>query len=135
MITREPDKIRTAYYNEAIRYMENARETLKKAGKEDRFYVDKKYVKTACGIAYNGVLTALDGYLLLKGIEKKKGRKSIEYYQDTISGIDKKLLNYINSAYEILHLSGYYDGNRDARVIAEGFDLAYSIIGRIKPAA
>ncbi|MCL6103547.1 MAG: DUF5618 family protein [Bacteroidetes bacterium] len=135
MVIREQNRIRTTYYNEAIRYMENARETLKKAGKEDRFYVDEKYVKTACGIAYNGVLKALDGYLLLKGIEKKKGRKDIEYYQDAIAIIDRKLLNYINSAYKVLHLNGYYDGIRDARVIAEGFNLAYSIIERIKPAA
>ena len=135
MILKDQKQIRTTYYNEAIRYMENARETLKKAGKQDRFYVDEKYVKTACGIAYNGVLKALDGYLLLKGIEKKKGRKDIEYYQDAIAIIDKKLLNYINSAYMILHLHGYYDGIRDARVISEGFNLAFSIIERIKPAA
>ena len=131
---KDPNRIRTTYYNEANRYMENARETLKKAGKQDRFYVDEKYVKTACGIAYNGVLKALDGYLLLKGVEKTKGRKSIEYYEEAIAGIDRKLLNYINSAYLILHLNGYYDGVRDARVISEGFNLAYSIIERIKPA-
>jgi hypothetical protein len=135
MVIREQNRIRTTYYNEAIRYMENAKETLKKAGKEDRFYVDEKYVKTACGTAYNGVLKALDGYLLLKGIDTKKGRKDIEYYEDAIAGIDRKLLNYLNSAYKILHLNGYYDGVKDARVIAEGFNLAYSIIERIKPAA
>ena len=135
MIPKDQNKIRTTYYNEAVRYMENARETLKKAGKEDRFYKDEKYVKTACGIAYNGVLKALDGYLLLKGIEKKKGRKDIEYYQDAVAAIDRKLLNYINSAYMILHLHGYYDGVKDAMVIAEGFNLAFSIIDKIKPAA
>ncbi len=135
MVIKEQNRIRTTYYNEAIRYMENARKTLKKAGKEDRFYMDEKYVKTACGIAYNGVLKALDGYLLLKEIEKKKGRKDIEYYQDAIAKIDRKLLNYINDAYKILRLNGYYDGVKDTRVIAEGFNLAYSIIERIKPAA
>jgi len=135
MVIAEQNRIRTAYYNEAIRYMENARDTLKKSGKEDRFYVDEKYVKTACGIAYNGVLKALDGYLILKGIEKKKGRKDIEFYQEAVALTDRKLLNYINSAYKILHLNGYYDGVKDARVIAEGFNLAYSIIERIKPAA
>ncbi len=44
----------------------------------DRFYVDEKYVKTAFGTAYNAVLKALDGYLLIKGIEKTKGRKDID---------------------------------------------------------
>ena len=51
MVIEEQNRIRKTYYNEAIRYMENARETLQKAGKEDRFYIDKKYVKTACGTA------------------------------------------------------------------------------------
>ncbi len=133
MSIEEQNQIRTEYYNEAIRYMENASETLKKAGKEDRFYKDKKYVKTACGTAYNGVLLALDGYFILKGAPKKKGRKDIEYYQSTITKIDKKLLNYLNEAYEILHLAGYYDGTKSIKVVTEGFDLAYSIIEKIKP--
>ena len=75
MVIEEQNRIRKTYYNQAIRYMENARETLQKAGKEDRFYIDKKYVKTACGTAYNAVLLALDGYLLLQGIERKRGEK------------------------------------------------------------
>ena len=133
MSIEEQNEIKAKYYNEAIRYMDNAKETLKKAGKEDKFYLDKKYVKTACGTAYNGVLTALDGYLILKDIKKPKGRKSIEYYQDSITKIDKKLLNYVNSAYEILHLVGYYDGNNTVSVIKEGFNMAYTIIDKIKP--
>ena len=133
MSIEEQNEVKIKYYNEAIRYMDNAKETLKKAGKEDKFYLDKKYVKTACGTAYNGVLTALDGYLILKDIKKPKGRKSIEYYQDSITKIDKKLLNYVNSAYEILHLVGYYDGNNTVSVIKEGFNMAYTIIDKIKP--
>ena len=133
MSIEEQNEIKSKYYNEAIRYMDNAKETLKKAGKEDKFYLDKKYVKTACGTAYNGVLTALDGYLILKDIKKTKGRKSIEYYQDSITKIDKKLLNYVNNAYDILHLSGYYDGINTVSVIKEGFNMAYYIIDKIKP--
>jgi len=41
MDIEEQNRLRKRYYEEAIRYMENARETLKKAGKEDRFYIDK----------------------------------------------------------------------------------------------
>ena len=29
----------------------------------------------------------------------------------------------------------YYDGSKDSRIILEGFDLAYVIIDKIKPAA
>ena len=63
MGTIDQDKVKAEYYKEAIRYMDNAKETLLKAGKEDDIYKDEKYVKTACGIAFNGVLKALDGYL------------------------------------------------------------------------
>ena len=115
--------------------MDNAKGTLKKAGKEDRFYIDKKYVKTACGTAYNAVLLALDGYLLLKGVEKKKGRKDISYYEEEVSKLDKKLLNYVVEAYHTLHLCGYYDGNKDSKIISSGFEMAYFIINKIKPAA
>ena len=129
-------EIQTKYYNEAIRYMDNAKEALRKAGKDDKFYTDDKYVKVACGTAYSGVLVALDGYLLIHGVSKpKKGRKSIQYYEENLGKIDRSLLRYLNSAYEILHLSGYYDGLSHAPTILGGFGLAYDIIEKIKPMA
>lgn len=76
MSIKEQNNIKQKYYTEAIRYMNNAEQTLKKAGKDGKYYQDEKYVKTASGIAYNGVLKALDGYLLLKGLEKKKAVKA-----------------------------------------------------------
>jgi len=133
MSIKEQNEVKEKYYNEAIRYMDNAKKTLKEAGKEDRFYKDEKYVKTACGTAYNGVLKALDGYFILKEIPKKKGRKDIDYYRSNITKIDKKLLDYLNDVYEVLHLSGYYDGIKNVKIITEGFDLAYEIIKNIKP--
>ncbi|GHV71648.1 hypothetical protein FACS189420_7460 [Bacteroidia bacterium] len=99
----------------------------------DNYYSDKKYVRTACGTAYHGVLIALDTYLLLRGVKITRKRKSIEYYLETISKWDKKMLNEINSVYEILHLWGYYDGIHDATVVKRGFDVAYNLIDRIKP--
>jgi hypothetical protein len=133
MSIEEQEAIKKKYYSEAIRYMENAKETLQKAGKEDKYYSDRKYVRTACGTAYHGVLIALDTYLLLKGIKKTKGRKSIEYYQEYISKMDKKLLKHLTAAYDTLHLSGYYDGNLSYHVIKIGFDEAYELIDQIKP--
>jgi len=134
MSIEEQQKLKEKYYTEAMRYMDNAKDYLKNAQKEDDFYRDKKYVKTACGTAYSGLLVAMDGFLQLRDIKPKgKERKSIEYYQSTITKIDKKMLNYLNSAYEILHLFGYYDGITKASVVKEGFDLAYAIIEKIKP--
>jgi len=129
----EQTAIKESYYKEAMRYMDNATESLEKAGKDGKFYADEKYVKTACGTAYNGVLKAFDGYFILKGIEKKKGRKSIEWYQSTVAKMDKKLNVELKNAYDILHLSGYYDGVTSIKVVEAGLDVANSIIRRIKP--
>jgi len=123
-------------YNESIRYMNNAKETLKKAEKQDDgYYMDEKYVKSACGIAHLGVLRALDAWLFMKGIEfsNKKKQKSIDYYEYTIARLDKKLLSLLKAAYSTLHLAGYYHGNTCVTTIKDGFDAAYEIIDKIKP--
>jgi hypothetical protein len=134
MSNEEQQVLRQKSYAEAIRYMDNAKESLKQAGKEDNYYNDSKYVSTACGAAYKGVLIALDAYLSLKGIKKRtKGRKSIDYYHNNIAVLDKKLLIALNTVYNVLHLDGYYDGIQDVRIINGGFDVAYEIIDKIKP--
>jgi hypothetical protein len=136
-MTREEQNIfLSKEYAEAVRYMDNAKETLRKAGKEDDgFYQDDKYVKSACGIAYLGVLKALDAWFVIKEIPEppKKKQKSIEYYMSNIARIDKKLVAYMNTTYRILHLEGYYHGMTRVKIINDGFELAYEIIDRIKP--
>ncbi|GAB6395157.1 MAG: DUF5618 family protein [Bacteroidales bacterium] len=131
---KQQEEIKQRAFAEAMRYMENAKDTLKKARKEDNYYEDKKYVRTACGTAYNAVLIALDVILELKGVTlPKKKRKSIEYYLMHVAEHDRKLLKDLNTVYNILHLDGYYDGIQNARIIAEGFDTAIKIIERIRP--
>jgi len=136
MSIQEQQLLKYKYYNEAVRYMDNAHECLKKAKKEGKYFNDPKYVKMACGTAYNGLLKALDGFFILKNIElpKGRGRKSIEFYHDHLAKIDKKMLHSLNSAYQILHLWGYYDGIENVKIIKEGFADAYAIINKIKPA-
>jgi hypothetical protein len=121
-------------YAEAARYMDNARGFLLKAKKDGSVYTDKKYVRTACGTAYNGVLIALDAWLAVKGVPKpsKKQRKSIDWYMDSIAKLDGKVKSLLYSAYEVLHLAGYYDGIKSVKIIASGFDVADEIIGKIK---
>ena len=116
-----------------MRYIDNARLQLHQAGEEDKFYVDEKYVKSACGIAYSGILKGLDFLFEIKGVPKKKGRKSIEYYQSHLASLDRKLLNYFNNAYRVLHLNGYYEGETKINTIETGFDSALSIIDSLKP--
>ena len=133
---QEREEAKARYYAEAMRYMDNAKECLAKAKKEDIYYVDPKYVKMACGTAYSGLLLALDGLFELQGIPKPslKQRKSVEYYQSNIAQMDRKMLNQLNSAYEVLHLWGYYDGVKRVSIIKDGFDDAYRLIEKIKPA-
>jgi len=131
----EQQLIKQTYYNEAIRYMDNAKETLQKAGKEDNYYIDDKYVKTACGTAYNGVLKALEGYFILKEVPKqKKGtRKDRQYYEKALTTLDKKMLKAYETTYFVLHLNGYYEGVTNVSVIQDGIKVAYDIIEKIKP--
>ena len=120
-------------YLESMRYIENAKQQLKQAGKDDKFYIDEKYVKIACGAAYSGMLRALDFLFDIKHVPKRRGRKSIEYYQSELAKTDKKLLNHLNSAYRFLHLAGYYEGETSIKGIEAGFDSAISIILALKP--
>ena len=125
-------------YAESIRYMDNAKETLQKAKKrDDGYYFDKKYVRTACAIAYLGVLVALDAWFKLKCVDmpvsKKKKNKSIEFYEENVAKLDKKMLSRLNSVYNVLHLEGYYREETNVKIISAGFDAAYEIIDKIKP--
>ena len=133
MTKEEQDLFLSKGYTEALRYMDNAKEALQKSKKDDYYYDDSKYVKSACGIAYSGVLVALDTWFKLKEVQnpKKNGRKSIDYYKGNVSKLDKKLSDRFDTAYEVLHLVGYYDGERRIKTIQSGFEVAYEIIERI----
>ena len=78
--------------------------------------------------AYSGVLVALDG---LFGI-KKKGRKSVLWYQEELGKLDKKVLNNFNIVYDTLHLSMAYDGNLSVVISNEGLKQAEQIINWVE---
>ncbi len=120
-------------YKEAMRYVDNAKEQLIHAGKDGKFYVDDKYVRSACGIAYSGLLRGLDFLFDIRKVQKQRGRKSIEYYRSILGNMDNKLLKHLNNGYEILHRYGYYDGGDKIDSIQSGFDDAISIIAALKP--
>ncbi|MDR6807148.1 cytolysin (calcineurin-like family phosphatase) [Dyadobacter sp. BE34] len=110
---------------EARRYLSNAKQILReKAIKEDELYKDKKYVKMAGHTAYIGVLEALDAVFG----DKKKGRKSVDWYREELSAVDKKMLALFIEAYNTLHLAMSYDGNRIVSVSNGGLDVAEKII-------
>ncbi len=134
MTVQEQEHVKQKGYAEAMRYIANAKGYLKTAGKGETHYKDKKYVRTACGTAYNGVLIALNALLKAKDIDFPKGskRKPVDFYRMAI-GKDRKLLDAFNTVYHILHLSGYYDGETSIKIIQTGFEMAGVIINRINP--
>ena len=92
-------------------------------------YGDRKYVKIAGHTAYTGILLAL-GELLNE--KKKKTRKSVEWYQKELSGIDKKITSDFATAYQILHLDMGCDGTRSEKIAKLSMETAEKIIGWVE---
>ena len=114
---------------DAHRYIDNAKDILRdKAQKEDSLYKDKKYVRMASHTAYFGLLTALDGLLG----NKKKGRKSVTWYQEELGKIDKKVLNRFNMIYDTLYLTMAYDGNLSVDIANVGLKEAEQIVNWVE---
>ena len=112
---------------EARRYIANAKQTLsEKAGKNGDFYSDSKYVRTAGDVAWKGVLMALDTVFSVK-TEKHK-RVSISDYLAVVGKRNRKMLDKVDTGYEILHLFMGYDGTRSYKICKMGLDLAEEII-------
>ena len=77
--------------------MNNATDLLQsKANKNGKYYSDAKYVRMACGTAYNGVLLALETLFDIKGMPlepKRNSRTNVKDFERRLALIDKKLLN------------------------------------------
>lgn len=109
---------------EPIRYLENAKELLGKSPIESNRYTDEKYVKSACGVAYLGVLKAIEESLLSKGLTKKELPKKVEEYRKAlmkyVSIHNGKLLKEFDDLYDELHIAGYYRGNLHRVEVVKG---------------
>ncbi len=122
---------------EARRYFENAKELLSKSPIENNRYIDNKYVKSACGVAYLGVLRAIDEYLIKKGLTKKELPKKVEEYRKALQKYaavhNGKLLNQFENIYDELHIAGYYRGNLHSVMAVKGvLKTANEFIERLK---
>lgn len=123
--------------SEAIRYLNNAKEILSKSRIEDNRYADVKYVKSACGVAYLGVLRAIDEYLQKKGQLEKELPKSVEAYREALrkylSIHNGKLLKEFDALYHELHIAGYYRGDLQHVDIVKGaLKIAKVFIDKVK---
>ena len=79
----------------------------------------------ACNTAWNGVLVALDEKI--PPLPKGK-RKTVDTYKQYLAARNRKALNDFVADYQILHLSGGYDGNLHKKTINTGLELAENII-------
>jgi len=137
MTIEEQEHIKQKGYESAMRYIANAKNYLRQASVDkDGYYTDKKYVRTACGTAYLGVLEALLAYLSLKhpDVTDNNEPKTIDFYRKYLGKENKKVLKTLNSVYHVLHIIGYYQGELGKPIINEGFKKAKDIIDLIKPA-
>jgi len=120
-----------------LRYMENARETLKRSPTEGNTYLDIKYVKSACGTAYLGVLRAIDEYLLKRGLNEWQLPQSIEGYRDAVkrhlSVRNGKLAREFEMLYKALHMAGYYRGLlQNTEMVKDALRAAEDFIKKVR---
>lgn len=116
---------------EARRYVQNAKDVLNEKTKlnvETQTYEDSKYVRAAGNYLWLGVLKALDAVFDVR--KDHRTRVHIDDYLEAVSKRDKKLLDWVDNGYMVMHLSMNYDGVKDKKVCAQGFCLAEQIIDR-----
>ena len=110
-----------------MRYVENAKECLKKAGKSGSYYSDPKYVKMAGNTLWNGVLLALSAKFPVKG------RPDIIKYRQEVGKVNNAKLKALNSAYNYCHLLMGYDGELKVETSQVAFKLALELIEWASP--
>ena len=119
-------------YNEATRYISNAREALQKSSvNKYGYYEDVKYVKSAAGIAYAGVEMAAKWFLKIKGVTVKG--KGIEHIKDALAKIDKRMLQVINYVYNGLHIDYYYGNSTKESTMKDLLKESQRFIDYLKP--
>ena len=85
-------------YQEAVEHIGRAEQIVReKVGEKDGDYAEVEYVQMAAGVAYEGVLIAIDAYLERKEGLKYKKPQSIEEYRTRVTKQNKKLLPLLAS--------------------------------------
>lgn len=114
---------------EAYRYVENARDTLRKNENYDPetgSYDDRKYVRIAGKYLWHAVVLALDSVLQVR--KDRRTRVNISDYLNAVEEKDKKLWAFVFNGDLILNLSMGYDGILDKEMCDDGFRITNEII-------
>ena len=114
---------------EAQRYVDNAKQTLRENGELDMVlcrYCDPKYVRSAGHFLWSGVLIALDAVFHVKTAQRQ--HPDIKDYKEAVRKRDRKLLDLVNQGYETTHILMGYDGNQRKEICDDGIRYANDII-------
>ena len=120
------------HYNRTLRHIDNAEAELKKAGKDGSYYTNKKYVKSAGGIAYTGVLEATKQYIALKDVAINDGADEREI-KSALSKLNPNAVEPFNHFYSYLYFSVHLYGNSNVRNLTEVMKAAREFIALLKP--
>jgi Domain of unknown function (DUF5618) len=123
-------RTKTEYLAEAKRKLANAKDILKPVLIEDNRYQDAKYVQTAAAVAY---LAALEAVNAVAPVDANPSREAecIEEYQDAISKLksqSRPMLNYLNTAYENLHIFAYCRRGTGVGMVKDGLQAVKHMI-------
>lgn len=126
----------TALPREGVRYLENAREILRRVPVERDIYLDRKPIREAMGTAYLAVLEAINEALTRRGVARKELPKSVDAYREALqrhlAPRNGKLMREFESLYDLLHIAGYYRGLLyDRKVVREALDAAQRFIEKV----
>jgi hypothetical protein len=125
-----------AVAREAVRYLNNAREILRRVPVEGDTYIDRKPVRKAMRSAYLAVLEAINEALSRRGVARKDLPKSVDAYraalQHQLAARNGKLLRQFESLYDALHIAGYYRGLiYDRKLVRDALIAAHNFIEKV----
>jgi hypothetical protein len=120
------------YYEEAMRYVEYAKEQFACSPIEERYYTDLKFVKAGGGTIYAGIEKSAKWYIELNGIKIAKNAKEPEITKQ-LGKINRTALNMFNDLYYYFHINVYYNGLNNPREIKNHIEIAKKFIALLKP--
>lgn len=123
------------YFKKAIDYYKNAKEIIKNIPIEYGFYKNQKTVQKSAGICYLALDNAVKGFLINKGMDKKKVLSS------TWDGLKSMLLKCypsngkfrenLETAYSVVHISIYYHGETKVDFVKIGYQAVKYVIEKL----
>jgi hypothetical protein len=120
----------------AVRYLNNARDSLRRVPVERHIYVDRTPVREAMGTAYLAVLEAINEALTRRGVPRKDLPRSVDAYRIALGrhlgAHNGRLMRQFESLYDALHIAGYYRGLLyDRKIVRDALDAAERFIDKI----